>query len=154
MKLRTATSSARYASTTVRSTPEQDERLRQRLQEAVDKFASGSADKFGQLIGYANGGYVRECLNKKKPVRESLIDRVHAAPGMAGWFSEQLSPITAADVGDIDEKALLAAFRALPPGSAARREVLAFVRGFTAGASLGGASDHQAPRDHPLANAA
>jgi hypothetical protein len=120
--------------------------LRQRLQEAVDKFAGGSADKFGQLIGYANGGYVRECLNRKKPVRESLIDRVHAAAGMAAWFLEQLSPITAADAGDADEKVLLAAFRLLPPGGAARREVLAFVRGVAAGAALGAVEPPAAAR--------
>ena len=130
----------------MRSTPDQDERLRQRLQEAVDKFAGGSADKFGQLIGYANGGYVRECLNRKKPVRESLIDRVHAAAGMAAWFLEQLSPITAADAGDADEKVLLAAFRLLPPGGAARREVLAFVRGVAAGAALGAVEPPAAAR--------
>lgn len=64
----------------MRSTPDLDRALEQRLREAVVRFAGGSADAFGQKIGYANGGYIREVLTKKKPVRESLIERVHAVP--------------------------------------------------------------------------
>lgn len=82
----------------VRSTPEQDVRLRLRLAAAVEQFAGGSADKFGQLIGYANGGYVREVLNEKKPVREKMIERVHARKEMAGWFNSSLTQISIADV--------------------------------------------------------
>ncbi len=128
--------------------------MRQRLQEAVDKFAGKSADRFGRLIGYTNGGYVRECLNKIKPVRETLIERVHAAEGMGGWFDGELSPIAAADIADADEQALLAAFRALPPGSALRREVLGYVRGAAAGAASGGASTDQHHRGQAQAKAA
>ena len=130
--LRNLCSSRRYACGIVRSTPEQDERLRLRLVEAVDKFAGSSADKFGQMIGYANGGYVRECINKKKPVRETIIDRVHTTEGMAGWFSACLTPISAGDVAESEERDLLTVFLALPPGSAARREVLGFARGIAA----------------------
>ena len=82
----------------MRSTPEQDKTLRARLQEAVDHFGDGSADQFGRLVGYANGGYIREILNNKKPVREALIGRVHAHPGMAGWFDAALSSVSAADL--------------------------------------------------------
>lgn len=82
----------------MRSTPEQDVRLRLRLAAAVEQFAGGSADNFGQLIGYANGGYVREVLNEKKPVREKMIERVHARKEMAGWFNSSLTQISIADV--------------------------------------------------------
>ncbi len=65
-----------------------DEWLRLRLAAAVDQFADGSADKFGRLIGYANGGYVREALNSKKPVRGAIIERASdsGVPGLVGWF--------------------------------------------------------------------
>ena len=120
----------RYAGGIVRSTPEQDERLRLRLIAAVDKFAGSSADRFGQMIGYANGGYIRECINKKKPVRETIIDRVHRTEGMADWFAACLTPISARDVAEPEERELLHVFLALSPSS--RREVLGFARGIAA----------------------
>lgn len=97
--LRTLISSGRYALGIVRSTPEQDRRLRERLQQAVDEFAGGSVDKFARRIGYANGGYLREILGAKgKPVREALLERVHADPEMVGWFLPALSKVTADDI--------------------------------------------------------
>lgn len=105
----------------MRSTPELDAKLQQRLRDAVERFAGGSADKFGRLAGYTNGGYVREVLNGTKPVREALIDRVHSHPDMAGWFDSLLTPLMAADVAarepvrpvDADEARLVEAFRML-----------------------------------------
>jgi hypothetical protein len=70
----------------MRSTPEKDACLRKRLAEAVETFAGGSADAFGRKVGYANGGYIREALSAKKPVREALIDRVHGCREMENWF--------------------------------------------------------------------
>ena len=83
----------------MRSTPEQDQKLRARLKEAVDLFAGGSADKLARRIGYTNGGYIREILGPKhKPVREALIDRVQADKEMADWFDKILSPVTIGDL--------------------------------------------------------
>jgi hypothetical protein len=84
----------------VRSTPELDARLRKRLQEAVDRFAEGSADAFGRLIGYANGGYIRQSLraDDPRPVRSSLIARINDVPLMRGWFDSLLPPLVASDV--------------------------------------------------------
>lgn len=97
--LRTLLSSGRYAIGIMRSTPDQDKRLAERLQEAVTQFAGGSVEKFARRIGYANGGYVREILGTKgKPVREALIERVHADPEMVGWFLPAMSDITARDI--------------------------------------------------------
>lgn len=79
-------SSRRYASD-MRSTPVKDEQLRKRLIEAVDRLDKGSADAFGRRLGYTNGGYIREVINGKKPVREALIERAHAAEGLRGWFT-------------------------------------------------------------------
>ena len=109
------------------------------------EFAGGSADAFGRLTGYTNGGYIREVLNKKKPVREALIERVHAAKGMAGWFLPVLSEVSAQDINNSDEAQLLAAFRALHPGSPARQRILAYAQG--AADSLGGANTDPAPRN-------
>lgn len=69
-----------------------------RLQEAVDQFAGGSADAFARLIGFANGGNVRQVLSGKRPLRESIIHRVHEHELMQGWFDAVLSGISANDV--------------------------------------------------------
>lgn len=100
----------------MRSTPEKDEALRARLEEAVNKFADGSSDAFARLIGYANGGYIREIINKKKGkvVREALIDRVNNSKeckAMHGWFDDLLR-IAEADQADD----LAARLRRLPSG--------------------------------------
>ncbi len=69
----------------------------------MDAFAGGSADAFARIVGYVNGGYIREALNGKKPVREALIDRVHRCSGMEQWFAGCLgetlhSPATQQDL--------------------------------------------------------
>ncbi len=87
-----------YAFGTVRSTPAQDEALRQRLEWAVTHHANGSADKLGRMLGYANGGYIREVINKVKPAREKLIERVNAHPTLRGLFDGVLTEVSAADV--------------------------------------------------------
>lgn len=97
--LRDGNSSPRYACS-MRSTPDQDARLRARLQEAVDRFSDGNAEAFAKRIGFSNGGYIRMCLraDNPRPVRESVIDRVHAVDEMRGWFDPVLAPVSAADV--------------------------------------------------------
>lgn len=82
----------------MRSTPELDAKLRARLIEAVDALTNGNADAFGRRLGYTNGGYIREIIRNVKPVRESLIDRVHALPGYEGWFAHLLPSVVAADL--------------------------------------------------------
>lgn len=75
----------------MRSTPAIDEQLRLRLEAAVKDFADGNTDLFGRKVGYNNGGHIRQVIGKKRPVREALIDRVHRAEGMAGWFDAVLT---------------------------------------------------------------
>lgn len=61
--------------------------LRQRLKEGVDQLAGGSADKLGRMMGYTNGGFLREIINGRKPVRTAVIERMHQnVEGGAGWF--------------------------------------------------------------------
>jgi hypothetical protein len=97
--LRAAFRSVRYACA-MRSTPDQDARLRLRLIEAVEKVSNGNAEAFGKALGFNNGGYIRLCVRESgpRPVRETIIDRVHALPGMAGWFDPVLSTVSAADL--------------------------------------------------------
>ena len=85
----------------MRSTPAIDDALRLRLEQAVKDFAGGSADKFGRMLGYTNGGYIRECLGKKrKPVREALIYRVNASEyvELHGLFNDLLPAVALADL--------------------------------------------------------
>lgn len=73
---------------------EKDARLTARLVEAVDQVAGGSADRLGRMLGYTNGGYIREIVNGKKPVRRMLIERFKSAgaskadPRLPAWFDE------------------------------------------------------------------
>ena len=97
--LRTFARSRRYAFD-MRSTPEIDARLRERLREGVEYFAGGSADKLGRLLGYANGGYIRESLrpDNPKPVRAALINKFNDVPEMRGWFAHILPAVSIADL--------------------------------------------------------
>lgn len=83
----------------MRSTPELDQKLRERFVQALERCAAGNADLFGRKLGHLNGGYVRQIAKGDKQVREAVIERVHAIDGMAGWFSDLLPPLVAADLG-------------------------------------------------------
>lgn len=47
-----------------------------RMAEAVQRWGGGSADAFGRLLGYANGGFIREVISKKKPIGKAIRHRV------------------------------------------------------------------------------
>jgi hypothetical protein len=124
----------------MRSTPERDAWLRERLIEAVKQFAGGSRDKFGRLLGYTNGGYIREIIDGKKPVREAILERACGVKELAGWFEGGpdavfVSPegtvtlvemkVPSADTGfevSPEERDLVLAYRDLPPRK--QRELL------------------------------
>jgi hypothetical protein len=81
----------------MRRTPEVEAWLRARLQEAVDKFAKGSADEFGRLIGYRNGGSVRQSLGGDRRVQPAILERAETVESLNGWFAipSELLPDTA-----------------------------------------------------------
>lgn len=81
----------------MRSNPERDAWLRERLREAVAVHANGSADKFGRMLGYTNGGYIREILDGKKPLRSAIIERAASVKALQAWFDY---PGAAASAGD------------------------------------------------------
>lgn len=63
-----------------------EELMRRRLGEAVEKLADNSADKLGRLMGYTNGGFIREILKGTKPVGKAILVRIENVPGGKGWF--------------------------------------------------------------------
>jgi hypothetical protein len=46
-----------------------------RMVEVVQRWGGGSADAFGRLLGYANGGFIREVIAKKKPIGKAIRHR-------------------------------------------------------------------------------
>lgn len=72
----------------------------------MEKFAGGSADAFGRLIGYANGGYIRQSLrdDDPRPVRSSLIARINDVQLMRGWFDSLIPPLVASDLRREDSR--------------------------------------------------
>lgn len=60
--------------------------MRERLRKAVEVHANGSADKLGRILGYTNGGFIREILDGKKPLRSAIIERAEAVEALRTWF--------------------------------------------------------------------
>jgi len=73
-----------------------EEWMRRRLAEAVAHFADGSADKMGRLLGYANGGFLREIAKGVKPVGKAIVARMENVEGGAGWFAAAPGGLSAA----------------------------------------------------------
>lgn len=73
-----------------------EEWMRRRLAEAVVHFAEGSADKMGRLLGYANGGFIREIQKGVKPVGKAIVARMETVAGGAGWFAGAPGGVSAA----------------------------------------------------------
>jgi hypothetical protein len=67
---------------------EHEARMRRRLQEAVEQLAENSADKLGRLMGYTNGGFIREIVKGTKPVGKAILARINNVPGGEGWFDK------------------------------------------------------------------
>jgi hypothetical protein len=72
--------------------------MRHRLKEAVERFADGSAEKLGRLLGYTNGGFVREIIAGGKPVGKAIVARMEDVPGASGWFHAAPGHAGVADV--------------------------------------------------------
>lgn len=66
---------------------EQEQWMRRRLDEAVQQLADGSADKLGRLMGYTNGGFIREILKGTKPVGKAIVARIESVQGGTAWFA-------------------------------------------------------------------
>lgn len=75
-----------------------EEWMRHRLKEAVQRLADGSAEKLGRLLGYTNGGFVREIVTGGKPVGKAVVARMEDVPGGRGWFNGAPGQAGVADV--------------------------------------------------------
>lgn len=89
----------------MRRTPEIDAWLKSRLQAAVDTFCGGSADAFGRMIGYTNGGSVRQSLGPARRVQQAILDRSEDVEELRGWFvvPAHLLPHTTDPIPDINQ---------------------------------------------------
>lgn len=63
----------------------QDYRVR-RLADALAEKFDGDKTKFGRALGYKSGAFLRQMLDRERPVREKIVMAIEALPGMAGWF--------------------------------------------------------------------
>lgn len=88
-----------YACLAMRTTPEIQEKLLARLEQAK-KQANNSAEQLGKMLGWANGGYVRQFLGGKRKITSELIIRANESKEvwLHGWFDGILPPLTKADV--------------------------------------------------------
>lgn len=86
----------------MRTTPEIQAKLRERLQAAKER--AGSAEKLGKLLGWANGGYVRQFLSDNEKTRraitQELVIRANESPEpwLHAWFDGILPPIAKVDI--------------------------------------------------------
>lgn len=94
--LRTRMRSRRYATPMAKFERdlEQEQWMRRRLDEAVRQLADGSADKLGRLMGYANGGFIREILKGTKPVGKAIVARIANVQGGEDWFADAPHKVT------------------------------------------------------------
>jgi hypothetical protein len=90
---------------------EQEQWMRRRLDEAVQQLADGSADKLGRLMGYTNGGFIREILKGTKPVGKAIVARIDKVVGGTAWFAG--CPYGAAAVPQTAESSAAFSSRAL-----------------------------------------
>lgn len=58
----------------------------ERLKAAVQKMDGGNVTAFGKRLNYLNGAHVRQMLTGTRPISEKTIEKIHALPGLDGWF--------------------------------------------------------------------
>jgi len=77
------------ATATVRGMREDEADFRcERLQAAADKL--GGYDQLGQALGYKNGAYVWQMIERRRPISEKTIAKVEGVRGMRGWFDRRI----------------------------------------------------------------
>ncbi len=54
---------------------------------ASPEHPDGNRTQFGKLLGYKDGGFVRQMIAGSKPVTEKTIRKVESLQGMSGWFT-------------------------------------------------------------------
>lgn len=94
----------------MRTTPQIQEALRQRLAEAADLFFKGSKEKLGKALGWDNGGYVRNCFAKDEKKRRNVTPEFAARANessdkrLHGWFDGYFPVVTQLDAARADTR--------------------------------------------------
>lgn len=64
---------------------EQDFRVN-RLQKLLDEKYGGEKVALGRALGHKSGAFVRQMLDRERPITEKTIAKIHSLRGLAGWF--------------------------------------------------------------------
>lgn len=59
-----------------------------RLQELLDKKFDGKKVQLGRALGHQTGAFVRQLLDRERPISEKTVLAIHALPGCHGWFDQ------------------------------------------------------------------
>lgn len=87
----------------MRTTPQIQDALRQRLAEAASLFFQGSKEELGKALGWKNGGYVRQCLAEDATKRRNITPEFAARANesddkrLHGWFEGYFPVVTQLD---------------------------------------------------------
>lgn len=63
----------------------QEHRVR-RLRELRDKKFQGQNAALGRALGYKSGAFIRQLLEKERPITEKTVTAIHDLEGCAGWM--------------------------------------------------------------------
>ena len=61
-----------------------------RLEAAIEKLTGGNKTAFGRLLGYKDGGHVRQMVAGTRPITEKTIRHIEQMAGMANWFDDRV----------------------------------------------------------------
>jgi hypothetical protein len=59
---------------------------RKRLEDALTARFDGNRDAFGKALGYKNGRYIGQLLNRDRPISEETVAKIEDVRGLKGWF--------------------------------------------------------------------
>jgi len=80
----------------------------QRLQALLEKKFGGKKVELGRALGHKSGAFVRQLVERERPITEKTVQAVERLPGCSGWFDSDAAPMAAADPseGPVDEAVL------------------------------------------------
>lgn len=63
-----------------------------RLAELLEKKFAGQKVGLGRALGHKSGAFVRQLLDRERPITEKTVQAIEDLPGCAGWFTPVVSP--------------------------------------------------------------
>lgn len=70
----------------------QDHRVK-RLQELLDQKFHGKKVELGRALGHKTGAFVRQLIDRERPITEKTVAAIHALPGCHGWMDIPLDAV-------------------------------------------------------------